>query len=128
WLRNAVDSVLAPVAELTGADEEKASEPVEAVPPAAGEEDPAKGTPKAAVVLDPLGVAVKRTVSVVGGTARALLAIGLFVSIFLFAFVPLSSRFPAVSHWLLGLVPEAYRAQAIPLLKRMDEIISGFVR
>lgn len=78
--------------------------------------------------FEPLKVALTRIVSVVGGTAEAILAIGLFLGIFLFAFVPLSASFPAVARWLRNLLPPAMRSEAAPLLDRMDEMVSGFVR
>ncbi len=158
WLRSRIEPLLEPVVSATNATEDGVEEDTDPAGAQDADTDTAAvddgddtvartennedvesvaepdGTPEADATdapqdaLEPLQGVLTRIVRVVGGTAEAILGVGMFIGIFLFAFVPLSASFPAVARWLRHLLPPAMRSQAAPLLARMDEIVSGFVR
>lgn len=156
WLREHLVPLLAPITAIAdAADSSTDTEPdtnaaednteqepaaVEETPPVDGATDPDEKNAAEAdaatnstdtaspPALDPLSGVLSRIARIVGSTTETIFASILFITVVLFAFVPLSASFPAVARWLHELVPPAMRTKAEPLLQRMDQIISGFVR
>ncbi len=139
WLRERLEPIVTSVTALVTPVSSTAPEPHHAaamldqpVPqPLPDEAAPTTTIPemdKAPPIADPIRDIISKAAHFLGDTTEMIFGIVLFVTIFLFAFVPLSASFPAVAHWTHDLVPAPLRSKAEPLLQRMDLIISGFVR